>query len=130
MKTQINVIRFPLVTITYGEVVTDADMAAVNLALSQVLMRKQPFALVCDMTRGAPSVSQSETVKAFVNTRRDEFRRLVVLNVLVITSGPLRALVRAAMLVVKPPYPAAIETTVEGAEVLCNGALSERRRSA
>lgn len=128
MKTQVDLTKSPLV-VTYGDTVTDADVAMVNRILGEVLNKKEPFAFICDMTAGAPSVAQSEAIRAFVDARRDDFRRLVVLNVLVMTNRALRTVLGAIMLVVKPPYPTTFETTLQAAQTACTGAMAERRRA-
>lgn len=105
-------------------------MRQLSIQVLGLLERKKPFILVSDMSQGEPTPAQGELLTGIMDKRRDDFRRYVICNCLVIASAPTRLLIKALHLARKPPFEVRVEATIAAAERWCQAKLVERAREA
>jgi hypothetical protein len=130
MPVQFSTNRFPIVTMAFiGKDISDMEVRQLSVQVLGLLERKRPFILITDMSQGEPTPAQGEMLTGIMDKRRDDFRRYLACNCLVITSAPTRLLIKALHLARKPPFDVRVESTLAAAERFSNGKLAELGRA-
>lgn len=119
--------RFPIAVLTFTGTVMESEINRTGLQVLGALQRKAPFYLISDMRDAAPNPLQAKHLVAILEAKRDEFRKYVRGNCLVVTSPMLRAALRAALVATRPPFPVQIESSLTAAEDLAKKLIAAAR---
>lgn len=130
MSVTVHTVNFPIVTMVFTGKVTDQDIAQAGLQILGLLAKKQAFTLISDMTTSSPSTAQGQALNNLLDKRRDDFRKYMIGNCVVVENVIIRAALRVSLLAVKPPFPVAIETSMMLAELWCKGQLQPLTKTA
>jgi hypothetical protein len=116
MAVSFDTARFPVVVLTFSGVLMETEITRAGLQVLGALQRKEPFVLITDMRAGFPNPLQGKTLSAMLEGKRDDARRYVRGNCMVLTSPIIRAALRGALVASRPPFPVHIESSMMAAE--------------
>jgi hypothetical protein len=119
--------HFPLVTFTQKGTLSFADIHYNHGCLQAILRLNRPFASVYDARAGLRhDPAHNKAYSDVFHAVRGEMERLCVGVAYIVDSVLLRMALRGFLLVMRPPFPYSVTSSVDEAERWCQAQLAVR----